>query len=316
MFERARGAPASPVSCFGKLPFHPEFLRIALDSPGAALVVRWVERTHAALAKARGATAAAASLSFAAAAPGGRSVLAGVLRESSDGSRAHPVTAFIERPAAGMADRWHLMPLALRSAWTTLAELLQRPFARREDFGAALSGSGAEVELETAGATYAAAASAVVPGPWLRLTAVDDATARHVALNLVAVARAQREARSPDEGIALTMALPPADVAADVAASLWLELLARLVGGGAPATVVLAHDPPRLYAFHRPVDGSDLASLLTAVQDEQVDDLADPWQTLPASGTPLARALDDLVSRDSAPFADLAARIQAVAATA
>src|SRR5262245_35702936 len=129
MFARARGGAEFPVACYGKLPCHPEYLRIGLGSPGSAQVVRWVERTHEALTKpGRPPTAPGVSLSFAAPEPSGRGVVVGVLRQSSDGTRAHPVVLFAEQAVADAAPQWHLVPLAARETWRDMVTLLDRRF--------------------------------------------------------------------------------------------------------------------------------------------------------------------------------------------
>jgi type VI secretion system ImpM family protein len=107
--------PRLPVACFGKLPFHREFLRLGLSTAVAAWVVRWVEDAHASLSQA-GAVPAESQLVRFAAALSDR-VVAGVVRQSSDGLRRYPVTFFIEDALDVGSDGWHLAPVALEASW-------------------------------------------------------------------------------------------------------------------------------------------------------------------------------------------------------
>src|SRR4029453_14567277 len=93
-FLRGRAVAALPVSCFGKLPFHREFLRVGLGTPAAGWVVRWVEGAHAAWA-ARGDAPAETPLVRFAAVPEGGDLVAGVVRQSRHRPPGQPGASFL-----------------------------------------------------------------------------------------------------------------------------------------------------------------------------------------------------------------------------
>lgn len=306
------------VSCYGKLPFHLEYLRIGLEAPGAIAVTRWIDRAHEAMhAPGRSDEEARTTLCFASAPPDRAGVLAGVVRPSSDGRRRHPVTLFVEERPAAVSERWHLLPLALAEVWTTQRALLDRPFQDVPELTEALRDVPGTIDLDAAAADYEAALALVAPtGPWTMLTGVGGDVARHVALNFLAVSEAQREARSVAEGVALTVSL--AGAAAEPAVSLfraclWLDLFRQVAPGAPLPTLLLGGEAgtwDRLWAVYRPAEGTDLAALLSGQDAAAIDELAEAWQEMPSGDA--AAALDRLVAEDPAPPSELAARVRSV----
>ncbi len=302
------------VACFGKLPFYREFIRHGCESPAAAGVVRWIERAHEAMTRAGTPTdTPGAEVTFALPHPEGAGVVAGVVRRSSDGLRRHPVALFAEDRASGLETQWHLAPIALAPLWRALAGLLEGPYENVAQLGAALDASDVTIGVPDAVAAWEAFLSgATADGPWRTLTGVDGDAGRHLALNLVAVARAQRDADSVEAGVSFAVPLAGDDAGARLArAGLWLAAFREGAGTAPPPAILLAAGGTRLYAFYRPVDGADLGALLTSGDTRAVDDLTDAWQTLPPADPVLARALDAIVAPDAVPLGDLPARVRA-----
>ena len=307
-------AGTRPVACFGKLPFHREFLRVGLGSPAATWVERWLTGAHTAWSTGGGAPATSPLVQFAAPRPGGDGVVAGVARQSSDGQRRHPVALFIDEPGAIGADRWHLLPLALAASWDALAALVDRPYAGTGELVSALGAGVPGLTLGDAEAAYRAALEgAAASGPWRSLTGAAGDEARHLALNLLTVARAQRESRDGAEGGSVAMPLPAGGPRA-VHASLWLDIFGAAVGDPAlRPVVVLRAEPPQLFAFYRPAEGADLAAVLSSLAMAPIDDLAEPWQSLPPGDPALAAAVERVVAGDAAALAVLPERIRVAA---
>jgi hypothetical protein len=306
-----------PVSCFGKLPFHREFLRIGLGTPGAASVVRWVDGAHAAWSRSGDPPAETPLVRFAMATEHG-GVVAGVVRQSSDGLRRHPVAFFIEDPARVARADWPLLPLALAGPWTELSALSARSWDDHDALTGALAAGTPALDWEAARAARREALAAPCPGsPWEALTGVRGDDARHVAANLLAVAEAQRAARSTAEGVSVALPLPPDPGLAPSRASLWLELLDLAAGMAESGPAIALRDtPPRLVAFYRPPEGPDLAAVLSSLDMAPIDDLAEAWQTLPAAGSERARAVDALVgTAATGALGDLPGRLGNAAAT-
>lgn len=299
------------VSCFGKLPLHREFLRLGLGSPAAAWVVRWLEGAHDAWSRAGTTPATTGVVRFAAAAPGG--LAAGVVRQSSDGLRRHPVTFFVVDPALPDASRWHLVPLAAAGTWAALATLLDTSFPDLDGLGKGLAAGVPPLALDEADAAYRQAlAASSASGAWHALTGATADAARHLAFNLMTVGRAQREAQSEADGVSVAAPLPEAD-AALAHAGLWMELLATAAGGRpARPAVLLGGDPLRAFLFYRPAEGLDLAAVLSSPAMAPVDDLAEPWQTLPPGEAAVAAAVEAIVV-ERGPLAALAAHVRAAA---
>jgi hypothetical protein len=305
-----------PISCYGKLPFHREYLRLNLGSPGAAWMVHWIEAAHEALAAAADPAEEGEDdplLLFAAPAPDPPGVLAGVVRQSSDGLRRHPIVLFVEE-AAERAD-WHLLPLALADLWSGLRALLDRPFASVDELTAALAVRPGGTQPTSAASAYQEALGAVASeGPWRLLTDATGDSARHMAVNLLAVARAQREARAAEEGVAFTVSLATGDdLVRHLRASLWLDLFRAAVGTTIAPTVVLgaAGDPwGRLTAFYRPAEGADLAALLSPRAEAPLDDLGEAWQPWPPADATLAATVERVVAPDPAPPSELLDRLR------
>ena len=305
------------VSCFGKLPFHREFLRVGLGSPGAASVVRWVEGAHAAWSRAGDAPTETPLVRFATATEHG-GVVAGVVRQSSDGLRRHPVAFFIEDPARVERADWPLLPLALAEPWTALAELSARRWDDHAALAAALAAGTPAPDWDAARMARREALAAPCTGsPWEALTGARGDDARHVAANLLAVAEAQRAARSEAEGVSVALPLPSDPTLAPSRASLWLELLDLAAGASVSGpAIALGDTPPRLVAFYRPPEGPDLAAVLSSLDMAPIDDLAEAWQTLPAAGSELTRAVDALVGATvKGTLGDLPGRLRNAAAT-
>src|SRR5262245_15846191 len=243
--------PALPVSCFGKLPFHREFLRVGLGTPAAEWVVRWVEGAHAAWTS-RGDAPAETSLVRFAAAPEGGGLVAGVVRQSSDGLRRHPVTFFIEDAGEiGGAD-WHLLPLALATVWDDLDALGRREWDGLDSLTAALQSGTASPDWDGARTARRDALATRLPEPsWEAVTGASGDAGRHLAANLVAVTEAQRDARSAAEGVSLALPLPAGPPGAAIRSAFWLELLAMAIGSTHRPAIVVGTAPPRLVAFYR-----------------------------------------------------------------
>lgn len=306
---------ALAVSCFGKLPFHREFLRLGLGSAAAAWVVRWVDGAHAAWTRG-GAVPAESPLVRFAAAPEGGGLVAGVVRQSSDGLRRHPVAFFVEDVRGAEPDEWHLLPLALDASWAALAALGARDWEHLDALTAALEAGAPAPAWDAARAARRDALAAPVAGaPWSVLAGAEGDGARHVAANLLAVAEAQRGARSAAEGVSVALPLPADPALAASRASLWLELLGIAAGAGAgrPA-IALGDAPPRLVAFYRPPEGPDLAAVLSSLDMAPIDELAEPWQTLPAAGSAPAGPIDAIVGPSAAgTLGDLPGRLRSAA---
>jgi type VI secretion system ImpM family protein len=308
-----RPARALAVACYGKLPFHREFLRLGLGSPAAAWVERWLTAAHEAWSKGGAAPPTSPLVRFAAPRPSGEGVVAGVVRQSSDGQRRHPVALFVEDPAPLDAGRWHLVPLALDATWDALAALAGRTWSGADELAAALGAGVPGVALAEAETGYATAlARADGAGPWAALTGAVGDEARHLALNLLTIARAQREARSPAEGVSVAVPLGAGGAAAS--ASLWLECLrAATAAATARPVVVLGAEPPRLVAFYRPAEGTDLAAVLSSLAMAPIDDLGERWQQWPPGDAALMAAVERVVARGDDPLAALPGRVRAAA---
>jgi hypothetical protein len=305
---------ALPVSCFGKLPFHREFLRVGLGTPAAGWVVRWIEGAHAAWTS-RGDAPAETSLVRFAAAPEAGGLVAGVVRQSSDGLRRHPVTFFIEDAREVGGPDWHLLPLALATAWDDLDALATREWDGLESLTAVLQSGAAPLDWDGARAARREALTTRVPEPsWEAVTGASGAAARHVAANLLATAEAQRDARSAAEGVSVALPLPPGPPGAAIRSTFWLELLAMAVGSTAHRPVIVVGTAPsRLVAFYRSPEGPDLAAVLSSLDMAPIDDVAEPWQALPADGSARARAVESIVeSRGAETLEDVLRRLGSV----
>jgi len=303
------------VACFGKMPFHREFLRVGLGSAGASWMVRWVEQAHATISQGRAAPmdGTPIPLSVAVSTPGA-GLLVGVVRESSDGLRRHPVVLFVE-DGIGSPTQQHLWPLALIEVWEHLCALLDAPCTSPDEFARNLEAGVPAPDLERAAELYREAMAAPrADGPWEDLTGVTGDAARHFARNLLTVGLAQREARSAEEGVSVRVPLPDPDRRAQVLhAAVWLELVGAT--SGAPwVTVGLSTVPATLYAFYRPADGHDLATMLGGPSDS-LDDLADPWQEMPPAEPALAEALADVGTARPGPLAEVRAWVRSVVPT-
>jgi hypothetical protein len=304
------------VSCYGKLPFHREYIRIGLESAGARWVTGWIDRAHAA-ASAQGARGEPGPLlAFAAPSPERGGMLAGAVRQSSDGQRRHPVTLFLEARPAGLLERWHLVPLAAAETWTALRALLDRPFRDLAELTGTLRAAAGPITLEGAAEQFAATLARAAPGgPWQTLTGRNGEAARHLALNFLTVCRAQTEARSVAEGVAITTSLADGedDPAGRLArACLWLDLVQAVAPGAPPPTVILAGEGDawaRLWAIYRPAEGADLAALLTGAENATFEELGETWQDLPSGEA--ATRLEQVVATEPAPVSELHARLRA-----
>ncbi len=303
------------VSCFGKLPFHREFLRLGLGTPASAWVVRWVEGAHAAWT-ARGDAPAESSLARFAVTTDGGGLLAGVVRQSSDGLRRHPVTFFVEDVGGVRAEDWPLVPVALAATWATLAALAARQWDDLASLTSALEAARSPLDWAAAQAAHGDTLAAPLAGAvWESVTDAAGDAGRHAAANLLAVAEAQRQARSAAEGISVALPLPTDPSQSAARAGFWLALLAAAVGaGGQRPAMVLGEAPPRLVAFYRPPEGPDLAAVLSSLDMAPIDDVTEPWRSLPEPGSERANAVEAIVAPSGARTrAELLTRVESVA---
>src|SRR5262249_18475384 len=129
----------------------------------------------------------------------------------------------------------------------------------------------------------------------------------------LAVAQAQREARSLEEGVAIGVSLPPVDPAQQrMCASLWLDLFASAVGRLPLPTVSFRGETgpwEQLCVFYRPADGSDLAAMLVDLDAAPIDNLNDVWQQQPVGGK--TNSVDKLVAREPATLSALRSAVLA-----
>jgi hypothetical protein len=305
---------SAPVACFGKLPFHREFLRLGLESPAAGWVVRWIEQAH--VAWSRGGEAPATSPLVRFVAPVERHLVVGVVRQSSDGLRRHPVALFIDVAGDLAGQRPELVPLACVPVWAALATLLETEATSLGGLTAALARGVEPPDLGAAETAHAAArAREAAGGAWLALAGAgaspDDA--RHLALNFVTAARAQRSARSALDGVALAVAIDadPARAAAD--AGLWIELFAATARSAPAPATLLRPDPGMLVTFYRPPDGRDLSAVLGDLASAPIDDLREVWQPWPPPDGRLESGVERLVSGVPTTFASLREAMGALA---
>jgi hypothetical protein len=304
--------PALRVSCFGKLPFHREFLRVGLGSAAASWVVRWVEGAHECWSRAGDAPAESSTVRFASALEDG-GLVAGVARQSGDGLRRHPVTFFIEDGRDSRPDEWHLAPLALAPSWDALCAISERPWDSVASLTDALASGAPEPDWDTARATYRdALAARPRSSAWEALVGKTGDPARHAAANLLSVLEAQRAARSATEGVSVAVPLQAAHGPGGPDASFWVDVL-RTAAPAARPVICVGPAPPRLVVFFRPPEGRDLAAVLSSLEMAPIDDLGEPWQGLPAAGSDRARAIDALVESGPAPLGELRERIRSAA---
>jgi hypothetical protein len=301
------------VSCFGKLPFHREFLRVGLESDAAADVVRWVEHAHEVWTRAGTAPAESPLVRFATLRA--RSLVAGVVRQSSDGLRKHPVALFAECPFDDGGRAAHLVPVACEPVWTALAELLGRDVADVAGWKTVLEEGVPAPDVEAAGAAYARLCAEVTPGnAWLTATGADADTARHIALNLIAIAQAQREARSAAEGVAFAVPVGGEPGSATSMVALWIEMFGAAVTPVPRVESIVIRPDPVLVMFYRPPDGSDLAAVLTTIASAPIDDLRDAWQAWPPDDARVRAWVTSLLERQATPFGALVEAVRTGAA--
>jgi len=286
------------VACFGKLPFHREFLRIGLESPAAAWVVHWLEQAHVAWSRTGNAPASSPLVRFAA--PVERSLVVGVVRQSSDGLRRHPVALFIETSGDLAAARPELVPLACEPVWTALATLLDAGATSVAELTAALAGGVPAPDRAAAEAAFADAGARDVPGgAWAALAgpAADADAARHLALNFITAAQAQAGVASAADGVAFSVPIDEQPATAAGQAALWIALFTAAVSRAiAPPALLLRPQPGMLVACYRPPDGRDLAATLGDPALAPIDDLCEPWQPWPPSDGRLAAGVEALVA--------------------
>ena len=285
------------VGCYGKLPFFAEYLRVDAGDAVPDLVAKWIDEMHAHFTRHPDSEPAdVPSTCVCIAHPIGSHVAAVVARESSDGLRRHPVALYAveEDSTSGTPALLH----AADPVWTILRELLQTDYADRESFLAALAAPelserirGPAGEDEDAGPPGAVGDRAVV---WAELVGQQEDDARHAALNLLAIAEAQREATSPTEGVAISFPLPQKERMARIeACESWLHVLGRLAGPSTP-TVAIFDEPGTLHTYFHPMGGDELAAGLRSLPEPPIDEIVDVWQELPAEGTATRKALDRL----------------------
>jgi hypothetical protein len=246
----------------------------------------------------------------------GQGLAVGVVRQSSDGLRRHPVALFVEDTRDVAPGRWHLLPLACTGTWEALAEILARSVTSVGELLAALDDGAPAPDPSGAESSYAKLlARSDSEGAWPAFTAARGDTARHLALNLITAARAQREARSAAEGVGIALPLPADAEAASGHAALWLELLSAAGVPPARPAILVGADPPRLVALYRPPEGRDLAAVLSSLGMAPIDDLSEPWQRWPPADPDLAAGIETLVTQGSTALATLPSRVRAVAGT-
>lgn len=299
------------VACFGKLPFHREFLRLGVDGAAAGGIVRWVEEAHAAWGRGERAPATSPLVRFTAALEG--RWFAGVARQSSDGLRRHPVALFADLGPPPASERWPVAPLACAPVWDALAALVARSWDGLPAFAAALAAASPAADLAAAERAWEAAVAR--PGGFAALAGDRADRARHLALNLLAVARAQAAAGSAPEGVAIAAPLPAAPADALVHAGLWVACVDAAAGVRARPALLLTDVPPRLVGCWRPVEGRDLAAVLSTLDMAPIDDLAEPWQPLPPAEGALASAVDGLVASEGEPMRAVPGRLRNLGGT-
>jgi type VI secretion system ImpM family protein len=279
------------ASCYGKLPFHREFIRVSLDGPGAAWVERWVSEAHTAWTESGAAPEDSPLVRFAAEAEG--RLVVGVVRQSSDGLRRHPVALFVALDDPPAADAWHVLPLAAIPTWDALASVLDSAPSSLDALRSALDEGVPAPDPGAAAAAYEAVLGEAAKG-WPAFVGLADLPSRHVALNFLAVAEAQRGARSQEEGVAVGFPLGEPS-GAEGRAALWLDAFASAAGPHRPV-LLLSPAPARLTAVYRPVEGRDLAAVLCSPAVSSIDDLAEAWQQWPPADGAVAAAIAALGS--------------------
>jgi hypothetical protein len=299
-------ASTSGISCFGKLPFHREFLRFGLDGAAGEWVVRWIEAGHAALSRGEGAAPGGAWIRFATPLEG--TAVVGVVRASSDGLRRHPIALFTTLPV-GEREAWSLAPLTFAALWEGLEGLVDDAVGSVPELAERLAGP--LQESQGVAARWEAGANEPIDRPWETLVGRGGGEAGHVALNLLVIADAQRQARVVDEGVGVLLPLPEDSERAAVHAAVWIRVVERAVGREAPRPVVVqVAAPNRLALFYRPVDGEDLRALLGAPGELPIDDVCETWQKFPPEDPALAAAVARLTEASPAPLASLSERVK------
>jgi len=119
-----------------------------------------------------------------------------------------PVAALAERLGLAVlddppaADAWHVLPLAAIPTWDALASVLDSAPSSLDALRSALDEGVPAPDPGAAAAAYEAVLGEAAKG-WPAFVGLADLPSRHVALNFLAVAEAQRGARSQEEGVAV-----------------------------------------------------------------------------------------------------------------
>lgn len=296
------------VACFGKLPFHREFLRLGVDAPAAKWIVQWVEQAHVAWTRQGDAPATSPVVRFAV--PIDRRLMVGVVRQSSDGLRRHPVTLFVDGGDAAVR-RPELVPAACEPTWRALTAMLDADTSSQAALTSALARGVVAPDFTAAESSHGEtrrASSAI--GAWTALAGATGDEARHLAINFLAALDAQRGATSAADGVAY--AVPVDGTGASSQAALWLELVGAGGVTGLPALLVRT-DPGLLVCLHRPPEGRDLAAALGDLAMAPIDDLREAWQKWPPADARLAAGVDALVAGKPTTAAELVDAVRALA---
>jgi hypothetical protein len=319
VFERFRrsGAPPGRASCYGKLPFDREFLRLNLDSDEGRWLVGWVDAAHHLVAGAEAvADRPAREVRAVLTRNGGRTLTAALIRPSRDGGgRSYPIAVFSVAEGKRLREQWHLAPLAVEPIWELLAaRVLGDGVIDREALAAAVDGAELTAPDATlAGERFEAAVRAPCPTPWSVLTGAEPARARELASTLAQIAEAHRHARNSEEGVALWLSLDTAPAGAGgldgaMRTASWVRLFSAVAGVSKPwPGIVEVREAGRASALcilGREPDGADLAYLLAGVGGAAIDRLDEPWDSEPSS-EPARRAVEAVLNPEAGCVADL-----------
>jgi len=297
--RRNRPHPQTPgqLSCYGKLPFYPEFLRFHLESDVGRWLVEWIDSARRTLpgSEAWPGRESDLEIRLVLAHDTGRQVVAALLRPSTDaGTRAYPICVFTSYQAHDLRDRWYLMPLWLEPLWRTIdQDVLEASVPDPAAFAAKLDAAvWASGDIGPCAQRFDELTGAAVPSPWQGLTGAEPERARQLAETFVRLADVQATARGPGDGVAVRLPEAPADVPgwpahAALRTAVWLRLFTVASGLRAPcaATIEVWHrhtssagSGPRVYLFGREPIPADLTWLLTGAGEPPIDDLDQPWE--------------------------------------
>jgi type VI secretion system ImpM family protein len=279
-----------PIGCFGKLPFHKEYIQANIHEPEAQHFLKWMDEGARYLKSFSGSSQNAYSQRYQLIFCPKKSAkfLTGHIRLSSDSLRSYPFAIFSTCNYKGFAGHFSLLPHLFAQFWDELRNFMSKPFADLQSFHAHLREL--HIPIPPTPSKDKEEFLSITIGTKLNVLwnalfgTADDPRKLHILQNLWTVLSPYRKGSHHEIPIALRIPLSSKIIPPPVQIFFWLEVISRTLKRIDIAPSLFIPEPQEdataqaFYIFFREPQPSDYRDIMeNSEESEKINNLCGDW---------------------------------------